>query len=236
MKKIIRNNLIGIIIGIIISGTVGVVASTTISSKNVVYQNKTVNSALDELYDEAITGKELIAAAITNKGIATTASDTYEVMANNISNITTGTTLVKYLQLGVSGKTNVTATVVLQKVSPTIANLHINYRVNENLGTADNDFMFINLKTLRDSFNLTSLNFNAYNTRVTVFNTSTTFNDDYFKYNGYSGLHADIHATDYLLLCREYRNNGSFGGWPISQPMYSVGSYGQIDIWGATIS
>ena len=232
MKKII----LGFILGGIVFTLGGVVATTAISSTNVTYQNKTVNSALEELYNEAITGKELIAAAITNKGIDTTASDTYEVMANNISNITTGTTLVKYLQLGVSGKTNVTATVVLQKVSPTIANLHINYRVNENLGTTDNDFMFINLKTLRDSFNLTSLNFNAYNTRVTVFNTSTTFNDDYFKYNGYSGLHADIHATDYLYLCREYRNNGSFGGWPISQPMYSVGSYGQIDIWGATIS
>ena len=232
MKKII----IGIMVGIIISCTVGVLAASIVPSKNVAYQNKTVNSALDELYNDAITGKELIAAAITNKGIVTTASDTYEVMAKNISNITTGTTLVKYLQLGVSGKTNVTATIVLQKISPTIANLHINYRVNENLGTTDNDFMFINLKTLRDSFNLTSLNFNAYNTRVTVFNTSTTFNEDYFKYNGYSGLHADIYATDYLLFCREYRNNGTFGGWPISQPMYSVGSYGQIDIWGATIS
>ena len=231
-----KNIIIGITIGGIIFTIGGVIAATTISSQNVTYQNKTVNSALDELYNDAITGKELIAAAITNKGIATIASDSYEVMAKNISNITTGITLVKYLQLGVSGKTNVTATVVLQKISPTIANLHINYRVNENLGTTLNDFMFINLKTLRDSFNLTSLNFNAYNTRTTVFNTSTTFNEDYFEYNGYSGLHADIYATDYLLFCREYRNNGSFGGWPISQPMYSVGSYGQIDIWGATIS
>ena len=232
MKKII----VGIMVGLIISCTVGVLAASIVPSTIVTYQNKTVNNALDELYNGAITGKELIAAAITNKGIATTASDTYEVMAKNISNITTGTTLVKYLQLGVSGKTNVTATIVLQKISPTIANLHINYRVNENLGTTLNDFMFINLKTLRDSFNLTSLNFNAYNTRTTVFNTSTTFNEDYFKYNGYSGLYADIYATDYLLFCREYRNNGTFGGWPISQPMYSVGSYGQIDIWGATIS
>ena len=47
MKKII----IGIIIGVIISGTVGVIATTTISSKNTTYQNKTVNNALDELYD-----------------------------------------------------------------------------------------------------------------------------------------------------------------------------------------
>ena len=85
MKKMI----IGIIIGEIIFGVIGVVASTMISSKNVAYQNKTVNSALDELYNDAITGKELIAAAITNKGITTTVSDSYETMATNINNIDT---------------------------------------------------------------------------------------------------------------------------------------------------
>ena len=87
MKKFIKNNLIGIIIGIIISGTVGVIAATTISSKNVTYQNKTVNNALDELYNEATTGKELVAAAITNKGVSTTSTDTYQTMATNINNI-----------------------------------------------------------------------------------------------------------------------------------------------------
>ena len=87
MKKFIKNNLIGIIIGIIISGTVGVIAATTISSKNVTYQNKTVNNALDELYNEATTGKELVAAAITNKGVSTTSTDTYQTMAANINNI-----------------------------------------------------------------------------------------------------------------------------------------------------
>ncbi len=82
-----KNIIIGIIIGGIIFGTIGVVVSTLISSKNVSYQNKTVNTALDELYNEAVTGKELVAAAITNKGVTTTSSDTYEVIANNINNI-----------------------------------------------------------------------------------------------------------------------------------------------------
>ena len=82
-----KNIIIGFILGGIIFGTIGVVASTLISSKNVRYQNKTVNTALDELYNEAVTGKELVAAAITNKGVTTTSSDTYEVIANNINNI-----------------------------------------------------------------------------------------------------------------------------------------------------
>ena len=89
MKNFIKNNLIGIIIGEIIFGTLGVIAATTISSQNVTYQNKTVNTALDELYNEATTGKELVAAAITNKGVATTSSDTYETMATNINGIDT---------------------------------------------------------------------------------------------------------------------------------------------------
>ena len=88
MKKFIKNNLIGILIGIIFT-IGGVIAATTISSKNVTYQNKTVNSALDELYNEATTGKELVAAAITNKGITTLSSDSYETMATNINNIDT---------------------------------------------------------------------------------------------------------------------------------------------------
>ncbi len=83
MKKIIT----GVIIGGIVFALGGVIAATTISSQNVTYQDKTVNSALDELYNEATTGKELVAAAITNKGVATTSSDTYETMAFNIDKI-----------------------------------------------------------------------------------------------------------------------------------------------------
>ena len=84
-----KNIIIGIIIGGIVFTLGGVVATTAISSTNVTYQNKTVNNALDELYDNAITGKELVAAAITNKGITTTSNDTYETMATNINNIDT---------------------------------------------------------------------------------------------------------------------------------------------------
>ena len=82
-----KNIIIGIIIGGIVFTLGGVVATTAISSTNVTYQNKTVNNALDELYDKAITGKELVAAAITNKGIPTTSTDTYETMAANINSI-----------------------------------------------------------------------------------------------------------------------------------------------------
>ncbi len=84
-----KNIIIGIIIGGMVFTLGVVIAATTISSKNVIYQNKTVNNALDELYNEAVTGKELVAAAITNKGVSTTSTDTYETMATNISSIDT---------------------------------------------------------------------------------------------------------------------------------------------------
>ena len=47
MKKII----IGIMVGLIISCTVGVLAASIVPSSIVTYQDKTVNTALDELYD-----------------------------------------------------------------------------------------------------------------------------------------------------------------------------------------
>ena len=84
-----KNIIIGIIIGGVVFTLGGVIATTAISSTNVTYQNKTVNNALDELYSEAVTGKELVAAAITNKGVSTTSDDTYETMATNINAIQT---------------------------------------------------------------------------------------------------------------------------------------------------
>ena len=49
MKKIV----LGFMVGLIISETIGVLASTIISSSNVTYQNKTVKESLDELYSMA---------------------------------------------------------------------------------------------------------------------------------------------------------------------------------------
>ena len=101
-----KNIIIGIIIGGIIFTLGVVVAATTISSKNVIYQNKTVNTALDELYDNAITGKELVAAAITNKGVTTTSNDTYETMATNINSIDTDHTEINQKLSNLESKHN----------------------------------------------------------------------------------------------------------------------------------
>ena len=101
-----KNIIIGIIIGEIVFTLGGVVATTAISSTNVTYQNKTVNTALDELYDNAITGKELVAAAITNKGVTTTSNDTYETMATNINSIDTDHTEINQKLSNLESKHN----------------------------------------------------------------------------------------------------------------------------------
>ncbi len=118
-----KNIIIGIIIGGIIFTLGGVVAATTISSKNVTYQNKTVNSALDELYDEATTGKELVAAAITNKGISTTSTDTYQTMATNINNIDTNHTEINQKLSNLESKHNTD----IASLTGSISNLNSNF-------------------------------------------------------------------------------------------------------------
>ena len=46
---------------------------------------------LDELFQSVSSGKELIANAITDKGVSTATNATFATMASNISNITTST-------------------------------------------------------------------------------------------------------------------------------------------------
>ena len=119
MKKI----LISFILGGIIFGVIGVVASTAISSKNVTYQTKTVNTALDELYNEATTGKELVAAAITNKGVSTTSTDTYETMATNISSIDTDHTEINQKMNNLESKHNSDFSTITGSISSLNQNL-----------------------------------------------------------------------------------------------------------------
>ena len=46
-----------------------------------------LNSKLDDCFQSVSNGKTLIASAITDKNIQTDASDTFEVMANNIESL-----------------------------------------------------------------------------------------------------------------------------------------------------
>lgn len=63
-----------------------------------------VQDAIDEVFQSVSDGKELIADAITDKGVPTSATDTFSTMATNISNISGGggINITEYTNRGVS--------------------------------------------------------------------------------------------------------------------------------------
>lgn len=56
----------------------------------------TITGAIQSCFQSVSDGKALIADAITGKGVTTSATDTFEVMANNISAIQSGDSTIKY--------------------------------------------------------------------------------------------------------------------------------------------
>lgn len=69
----------------------------SITASNVSYSNTTsgmtsgnVQGAIDELFQSVSEGKSLIAAAVTDKGVETAATDSFATMAGNIGQISSG--------------------------------------------------------------------------------------------------------------------------------------------------
>ena len=56
--------------------------------------NKTLKGAINELFQFVSNGKELIASAITDKGVITSKTDTFQQMANNIRSIAINVTQI----------------------------------------------------------------------------------------------------------------------------------------------
>lgn len=67
-------------------------ANTTYSNSSTssIITSTNVQGAIDQLFTSVSNGKELIADAITDKGITTSASASFQTMANNIGRISTG--------------------------------------------------------------------------------------------------------------------------------------------------
>lgn len=67
-------------------------ANTTYSNSSTssIITSKNVQGAIDQLFTSVSNGKELIADAITDKGVTTSASASFQIMANNIGRISTG--------------------------------------------------------------------------------------------------------------------------------------------------
>ena len=94
-----------------------------ITASNVSYSNTTsgmtsgnVQNAIDELFQSVSEGKSLIAAAVTDKGVETAATDSFATMAGNIGQISSG---------GGGGET-VEGTIVSNRYSTTISFVTVN--------------------------------------------------------------------------------------------------------------
>lgn len=84
----------------------GSILGQTPIASNVLYNNSqtssiitgnTVQQAIDQLFTSVSNGKNLIASAITDKGVSTSGSDTFQTMANNILNINTPTIITNII-------------------------------------------------------------------------------------------------------------------------------------------
>ena len=71
------------------SGSMLIDSELSDTSTNAV-QNRVIKAKLDEVFQSVSNGKELIASAITDKGVETNSDATFTAMAENIGNIQTG--------------------------------------------------------------------------------------------------------------------------------------------------
>lgn len=102
-----------------------------------------VKGAINEVFQNVSNGKQLIATAITGKGIKTSSDDTFQVMATNIGKINTGIDIegkiitvnnTKY-ELSTDAEGNIIATIVKHTVTNNLSNVtnnNISLEVNDN--------------------------------------------------------------------------------------------------------
>ena len=82
VKQIIKNNILGFILGAVIFGGVGVYAATTISSSSVTYGNTTVSATLDDLISKTKVGTATAAQILSGKTALVQGSTVTGTMTN----------------------------------------------------------------------------------------------------------------------------------------------------------
>ena len=149
-----------------ISGQQRVDKELNINSENPV-ENKVISSKLEELDTKLIDikksvsdGKSKVASAITEKGVSTEATDTFDIMAENIGQIENGTknTITIYSK-GIISNANSSNTVITEKIlkTPYLVGNGIGYFNTHHEFTANTriEFKFMCMHTNDDNRDLT---------------------------------------------------------------------------------
>lgn len=87
--------------------------------------DKTVKGAIVELFQSVSNGKTLVANAITDKGVNTLATDTFQTMATNISRISSGSNVAYSITNNLSHATNNNSNTTVEKYNSYSANITI---------------------------------------------------------------------------------------------------------------
>lgn len=134
------------ILGVTNNGTVNTASDITIADTSNNFTATNVEGALAELFQFVSNGKTLIASAITDMGIATSNTDSFEVMANNIKMISGG-----------SGEI----------ITYTITNNLTNCSTNNNLPTISQNSPYIATITPDTGYTLNTVTVNMGETDIT---------------------------------------------------------------------
>lgn len=158
-------------------------------------------------------------------------------------------TSTSYAEVGYNDNIVVGATICMQKLSKTRCNLYISYKILTNNETDSNIFYFMSGEKIRNALGVSQLNAVESQSQVTFtpsFDVDSNGNltivsvsaETSINGMGFTGIKAVMNDTG-IQMGRIYNDTGSYGSWPVgtlSDSLFKVNTYGQINFYGASYS
>ena len=154
-----------------------------------------------------------------------------------------GQTIKASGEVGVDGYTVVYASLCLKKLTDTKCDLYISYKIESNTQN-NNYFHFISYSKICSLLGIKSFSGISKNSQV-IFEESVSLSgsdltivlpiaDDVSS--GYTGIHAFLNVEGDLQLGRFYDSSYNFGSWSLNSAIFTPGTYGKINFYGADYS
>lgn len=162
-----------------------------------------------------------------------------EDLAGYIKNNDVSTVSKDYVDIGVDDYTEVSASVCMTKLSRSVANIVINYKITSNTLATD-VYRFIDMDKLKTVLGLTYLGF-PIGASTVILHPAISYSDGTLTEETAYANAEQRGLTGLMMgegggLCRIYEVGSTAGAWPLNCAMYKPGTYGTIIINGATIA